>query len=90
VYDLHAVRFVQNACQYYVTARFAMHAQCMPVCGNLFHHAVEMMLKAGLARKQRKLAELECMRHSLKKLDDTWQHARAGRVRLFVNIVAPE
>jgi hypothetical protein len=28
-----------------------MHAQCMPVCGNLFHHAVEMLLKGGLAQK---------------------------------------
>ena len=26
-------------------------AQCMPVCGNLFHHAVEMLLKGGLAQK---------------------------------------
>jgi hypothetical protein len=23
----------------------------MPVCGNLFHHAVEMLLKGGLAQK---------------------------------------
>jgi hypothetical protein len=68
MYDLHAVRFVQNACQYYATARFAMHAQCFPVCGNLFHHAVEMILKAALARRGRKLAELQDMRHSLKKL----------------------
>jgi hypothetical protein len=65
--DLHAIRFMQNGCQYYATARFAMHAQCMPVCGNLFHHAVEMMLKAGLARK-RKLAELKDMKHRLKVL----------------------
>ena len=59
--------FVQNACQYYATARFAMHAQCMPVCGNLFHHAVEMLLKGGLARK-RKLSELRDMKHKLKEL----------------------
>jgi hypothetical protein len=59
--------FLTIACQYYVTARFAMHAECMPVCGNLFHHAVEMFLKAGLAPK-RKLSELKKMRHQLKKL----------------------
>jgi hypothetical protein len=41
--------FVQNACQYYATARFAMHAGCMPVMGILFHHTVEMLLKGGLA-----------------------------------------
>jgi hypothetical protein len=58
---------MRNACQYYAAARFAMHAQCIPVCGNLFHHTVEMFLKAGLAQK-RKLPELEAMRHDLKKL----------------------
>ena len=41
--------FMETGSQYYTTARFAMHAQCMPVCGNLFHHAVEMLLKGGLA-----------------------------------------
>jgi hypothetical protein len=43
--------FMETGSQYYTTARFAMHAQCMPVCGNLFHHAVEMLLKGGLAQK---------------------------------------
>ena len=33
--------FMETGSQYYTTARFAMHAQCMPVCGNLFHHAVD-------------------------------------------------
>jgi hypothetical protein len=65
--DRHAQLFVGNACQYYAAARFAMHAQCMPVCGNLFHHAVEMLLKAGLARK-RELSELKDMGHKLKVL----------------------
>jgi hypothetical protein len=45
--DRHAILFVQHASQYYATARFAMHAQCMPVCGILFHHTVEMLLKGG-------------------------------------------
>jgi hypothetical protein len=59
--------FVQIACQYYTTARFAMHAHHMPVCGILFHHTVEMLLKGGLAR-QRELHELQKMRHKLKRL----------------------
>jgi hypothetical protein len=58
--------FLQNACQYYATARFAVHAECMPVCGNLFHHAVEMFLKAGLAQR-RELSELRNMSHKLKE-----------------------
>jgi hypothetical protein len=44
-----------------------MHAQCLPVCANLFHHAVEMFLKGGLARKH-KLSDLKDMGHDLKKL----------------------
>ncbi len=59
--------FMQIACQYYVAARFAMHAQVMPVTGNLFHLAVEMSLKAALARK-RSLSDLKNMGHDLKKL----------------------
>jgi hypothetical protein len=59
--------FVQNACQYYATARFAMHAGCMPVVGILFHHTVEMLLKGGLAQK-RTPGELKDMGHRLKLL----------------------
>src|SRR5262249_38170155 len=65
--DRHASLFIGNACQYYATARFAMHAQCIPVCGNLFHHAVEMLVKGGLART-RKLSDLKNMGHKLKLL----------------------
>ena len=67
VNEYDAQFFVTNACQYYAAARFAMNAQCNPVCGNLFHHAVEMFLKGGLARK-RPLSELQDMRHNLKKI----------------------
>jgi hypothetical protein len=59
--------FMQSACQYYTVARFAAHAECRPVCGILFHHTVEMFLKAGLAQK-RDLAVLKAMEHDLKKL----------------------
>jgi len=47
--DLNADFFVKNGCEYYATAGFAMYAQRSLICGNLFHHAVEMLLKAGLA-----------------------------------------
>jgi hypothetical protein len=57
--------FMQNGSQYYTMARFAAHAQRMPVGGNLFHHAVEMLLKGGLARK-RPLSDL--IGHDLKVL----------------------
>jgi hypothetical protein len=65
--DIIASYLVANGSQYYTVARFAMHAQCMPVCGNLFHHAVEMLLKGGLARK-RALSDLKGMGHNLNVL----------------------
>ena len=45
-----------------------MHAQRSWVCGNLFHHAVETLLKAGLSKNGKSLSELERIGHRLKKL----------------------
>src|SRR5437667_12264889 len=42
------VTFCALATQYYVAARLAARAVLIPVHGNLFHHAVEMYLKAAL------------------------------------------
>ncbi len=44
---------------YYVSGRFAHYANEVPVAGNLFHHAVEMLLKgclvkAGVTEKERR------------------------------------
>ncbi len=65
--DNIAIYFMQTGSQSYAVARFAMHAQRIAVCGNLFHHAVEMLLKGGLARK-RTLSDLKAMGHKLKVL----------------------
>ena len=45
-----------------------MHAQSAYVAGNLFHHAVERLLKAGLAKNGKSLEQLERMGHNLKRL----------------------
>jgi len=65
--NLQAVMFAQLACHYYATARFAMYARRDLVCGVLFHDAIEMALKGGLARK-RGLGELSYLGHNLKAL----------------------
>ncbi len=67
--DIIASYFMERGSQYYTVGRFAMHAQCFPVCGNLLHHAVEMLLKGGLAQK-RAFSDLKRMGH---KLDVLWQ-----------------
>jgi hypothetical protein len=42
--------FLKHGLQYYIAARFAAATGLLPVTGNLYHHAIEMLLKAGLAR----------------------------------------
>jgi hypothetical protein len=50
--------FLRVGVQYYVAARSAVMAHLLPVCGNLYHHSLEMLLKAGLSR-QLSLRELQ-------------------------------
>jgi hypothetical protein len=66
--SLDAEFFEKSGCEYYALARFAMFAQRPLVCGNLSHHEVEMLLKAGLARHGKNLSESARMGHDLKKL----------------------
>jgi hypothetical protein len=81
--SLNAVFFAKSGCEYYAVARFAMYAQRSDVCGNLFHHAVEMLLKAGLANHGKNLSELARMGHDLKKLWRAYKddHAEADLER---------
>jgi hypothetical protein len=44
----HRHRFVDTAAQYYVLGRYAVFCCYLPTAGNLFHHAVEFMLKYRL------------------------------------------
>jgi hypothetical protein len=46
-YALHALRL---GLQYYTAGRYAAAAHLVPVCGNLLHHALEMLLKAAILR----------------------------------------
>jgi hypothetical protein len=59
--------FFDLGVQYFIAARFAASAHLLPVTGNLFHHAIEMMIKGELAthigeRERRRLS------HDLNKL----------------------
>ncbi len=53
--------------QYYTAARSARLCGLESVCGNLFHHAIEMLLKAGLSQTL-DLEELRDYRHNLRSL----------------------
>ena len=61
--------FFDLATQYYVVARFSAFAGLLPVCGNLFHHAIEMYLKGYLVSKLT-LAELKALGHRLQEIWD--------------------
>ena len=59
--------FAHLAGQYLVAGRFAALTHCMPVAGNLLHHAVEMLLKCVLVESH-SLRELKGLGHNLSTL----------------------
>ena len=65
--DRERFHFHATAVQYYLAGRWAWLNQISPVAANLMHHAVEMALKAALAR-QRTLKQLRNFRHGLVRL----------------------
>jgi hypothetical protein len=86
--------FFDLAMQYYIAARVsAVLVGLMPVCGNLYHHAVELFLKAGLSRKysMRDLANRHKFGHCLPKI---WAAFKADfaspALRQFDDHYAPE
>ena len=44
--------FLSLGVQYYTAARAAVLARLSPVCGNLYHHAIEMLVKAHLSQRR--------------------------------------
>ncbi|MGQ0603551.1 MAG: hypothetical protein ACT4QE_17870 [Anaerolineales bacterium] len=66
--ERESTEFFSLGLQYFVAARFAAIAQLGSVVGNLFHHAVEMLLKGHLANKM-SLLELKGKGH---RLEDLW------------------
>jgi len=93
-------QFFTVGTQYYVSGRASAFASCLPVCGNLFHHAIEMYLKGYLSR-QLSTQSLKKLRHDLRR---TWrqfkvQHAdpilngydlTVGRLNKFETIRYPD
>jgi len=63
-YWMHALEYGLN---YYVCGRFAVAARMMPVSASLFHHAVELLLKACLA--------LDDLVEEIAKYDETYGHS---------------
>lgn len=66
--DAH-FQFFTVGIQYYVVARFGAMAKLIPVAGNLYHHAVEMLLKGQLA-KSHTLEQLK--KNYSHRLSETW------------------
>jgi hypothetical protein len=65
-----STNFIVMGVQYYVSGRFAALNGFDLVAGNLFHHAVELLLKAGLLRDytEQEVANRTRFGHSLPKL----------------------
>ena len=59
--------FARLAGQYMASGRFSALAHCLPVAGNILHHAIEMFLKCVLV-KTLTLKELKSLGHDLNTL----------------------
>src|SRR6266540_6259835 len=70
--------FCDLATLYYVAGRFAAMAGLVPVCGNLFHHAVEMYLKAGFVRTLTPDQMKNAFGHNLKKIWKEFKRNTSG------------
>lgn len=55
------------ATQYYTAARYSARAALTPVCGNLFHHAIELYVKGAL-REHVSTEEMKDLGHRLNNL----------------------
>src|SRR5206468_4798728 len=64
-------QYLRIGIQYYVTGRAAVFAGFIPLPGNLFHHAIEMLLKYFLGEKYTAEQFKDDFGHDLKKL---WRH----------------
>ena len=80
--------FLHLGMQYYVAARSAALAGLIPVCDNLFHHAIEMFLKARLSRAQSLKNLKDSLGHKLKPLWDTFKaEFRSAKLEEFDKLV---
>lgn len=70
--DRDSLNYFKLGTQYYVAARGATFAGCLPVAGNLFHHAIEMYLKGDLCQILPR-RELKRLGHRLKRLWKTYK-----------------
>jgi hypothetical protein len=66
-------KFLDFGFQYYIAARFGTRARLSPVAGNLFHHAIEMFLKAYLSRSMSSDAMKNKLGHKLKRQWDAFK-----------------
>lgn len=65
-----STKFLSLGLYYYITGRAAVFWGFQPVCGNLYHLAFELFLKAGLRKKytEKELANTQKFGHNLKNL----------------------
>ena len=65
---------IERGLQYYVSGRYATIAGYLPVAANLYHHAIEMLLKGSLAKTHTE-ARIRSLHHNLKR---AWRLFKAG------------
>ena len=78
--------FMVHAVGYYISGRYAHLCHFIPVCGLLYHHAFEMLLKSAVINSRNDLSETEISsllkneyRHDLQKLWVAYKAMHPGR-----------
>jgi len=69
--------YFRAATQYYIVGRFAAFPGFTPVCGNLFHHSIEMYLKGHLC-KNFTTKQLKNWNHRLEKIWEVFKEQFSG------------
>jgi hypothetical protein len=89
VSEVADIRLMGLGVDYYVVGRAAALAQRMPLAGNQFHHALEVMLKARLSQKHSLLKLSREFGHYLPRLWEAFKADFPGRdLREFDETVA--
>ena len=60
--------YFRAATQYYIVGRFAAFPGFTPICGNLFHHSIEMYLKGHLSKNFTTEQLKNILRHKLTRI----------------------
>ena len=80
--EMYVDETIRMATEYYASGRVAVASGMLTMCGNLFHHAFELIMKAALMRKIDVNAADPLYKHDLPRLwNDLKKHYSVNDIR---------